>query len=197
MHFCGHLLRGGVDWNCLRILCPIRYISHLLRGGVDWNFHYGDGWVDGKVTSYAEVWIEITGKAKAGVGAFVSPPTRRCGLKYMGYRRNYGPECHLLRGGVDWNSDAFWCMSGALRSPPTRRCGLKLICIHWMRYMLRHLLRGGVDWNYSFLKMNLLKSCHLLRGGVDWNKIFQLLKAEELVTSYAEVWIEISVAWTL
>ena len=55
-----------------------------------------------KVTSYAEVWIEMISKCYMGI-RLGSPPTRRCGLKYP-------------HGFVFPVSHA---------SPPTRRCGLK------------------------------------------------------------------------
>ena len=80
------------------------------------------------VTSYTEVWIEITILAINTLSAKVSPPIRRCGLKF-----NLVPKlisvsfCHLLYGGVDWNWLISCIYNCRYKSPPIRRCGLKYL----------------------------------------------------------------------
>ena len=76
---------------------------------------------------------------------------------------------HLLRGGVDWN-------------PVDEKTG---------KPIKRHLLRGGVDWNLKNFAIWRVNTGHLLRGGVDWNAALAWHLSMRLVTSYAEVWIEI------
>ena len=147
MHFCGHLLRGGVDWNWFEF-------RRLYWQGVT---SYAEVWIEmekkgerskrKRVTSYAEVWIEI-------LNSLI---------------KSTSEKSHLLRGGVDWNLGFRRCpqsyhvtsyaevwieiikvspmeisykvtsyaevwieisvMAGTwsdrVRSPPTRRCGLK------------------------------------------------------------------------
>ena len=52
------------------------------------------------VTSYAEVWIEISSSAFL-LWCIMSPPTRRCGLKLQERTEKGIGNRHLLRGGVD------------------------------------------------------------------------------------------------
>ena len=57
--------------------------------------------LDTHVTSYAEVWIEIH-LSVPHCEILASPPTRRCGLKFFFITRLYDRVYrHLLRGGVD------------------------------------------------------------------------------------------------
>ena len=101
-----------------------------------------------RVTSYTEVWIEIS----------MTASSCRCTLR------------HLLYGGVDWNPVPI-----SINRAPT--------C---------HLLYGGVDWNSNIIISTFTISCHLLYGGVDWNEIYMLIESgDTMVTSYTEVWIEI------
>ena len=102
------------------------------------------------VTSYTEVWIEITILAINTLSAKVSPPIRRCGLKLCmrlqmvwrlksppirrcGLKFNLVPKlisvsfCHLLYGGVDWNWLISCIYNCRYKSPPIRRCGLKYL----------------------------------------------------------------------
>ena len=124
------------------------------------------------VTSYTEVWIEIDISCMDFLRTHMSPPIRRCGLKFYrwchrincitsppirrcGLKLNLSGnlskacKCHLLYGGVDWNS--FSCLS---------------LC-----FLTRHLLYGGVDWNLQQHIDCLFVNSHLLYGGVDWNII--------------------------
>ena len=78
-----------------------------------------------------------------------------------------------------------------------------------------HLPYGGVDWNIQISLDFKISSCHLPYGGVDWNRNLQanyiswqrsppirrcglkfkkccLVSKMSAVTSYTEVWIEIS-----
>ena len=52
------------------------------------------------VASFAEAWIEIVIDTIAGE-VFVSPPSRRRGLKYTHVNNLYSYQSRLLRGGVD------------------------------------------------------------------------------------------------
>ena len=100
------------------------------------------------VTSYTEVWIEITTRLS----------------------RDHSRQCHLLYGGVDWNFAWKPCSWWLLASPPIRRCGLKLVLNHIKEHIfMGHLLYGGVDWNTlkNFFSGHFVS--HLLYGGVDWN----------------------------
>ena len=168
MHFCGHLLRGGVDWNSMLIACSVIVASVT---------SYAEVWIEiwwwstrcrhSYVTSYAEVWIEI-GMLIAIARRKMSPPTRRCGLKFS--------CCQMLKD--------------MEKSPPTRRCGLKLEEIESMEYPAGHLLRGGVDWN------GISESSKAPIGVTSYAEVWIEICTDVLtwssvfVTSYAEVWIE-------
>ena len=55
----GHFPRGSVDWNIERSSKQTTLASHFPRGSVDWNYkaYWYGVWI--RVTSLAEVWIEI------------------------------------------------------------------------------------------------------------------------------------------
>ena len=102
----GHFPCGSVDWNIFRLLSRYPSHSHFPCGSVDWNTEHIvlSCWLL-KVTSLAEVWIEIR----------YNPGTYWIWL------------CHFPCGSVDWNM-AF-CASSDLtnRSLPLRKCGLKSV----------------------------------------------------------------------
>ena len=102
----------------------------------------------------------------------LSPPTRRCGLKYITRDLLYAiitspptRRCGLKSAAVLHRS------APPSQSPPTRRCGLKSAFDGPAISILCHLLRGGVDWNTPHTHLISLRNGHLLRGGVDWNRI--------------------------
>ena len=78
------LLRGGVDWNFVRLKRPHKKKRRLLRGGVDWNLNLP--------LPVSCLWL--------------SPPSRRRGLKFACMPVPDLPQRRLLRGGVDWNSSS-------------------------------------------------------------------------------------------
>ena len=75
------------------------------------------------VTSYAEVWIEID-KITELENQLESPPTRRCGLKFVG-------KLEAFAGFVVTSYAEVWIEIGADE--------------YMKKVRERHLLRGGVD----------------------------------------------------
>ena len=77
-------------------------------------------------------------------------------------------------------------------SLPLRKCGLKYYDVLEELELTGHFPCGSVDWNIQQLLDSYHPKCHFPCGSVDWNL---LTKKEEpkllLVTSLAEVWIEI------
>ena len=124
----------------------------------------------------------------------MSPPIRRCGLKYIvniattikfiivtSYTEvwieihNFLSSivlifCHLLYGGVDWNILNQCSYLSINQSPPIRRCGLKLCMRLQMVWRLKSppIRRCGLKFNLV-PKLISVSFCHLLYGGVDWN----------------------------
>ena len=78
-------------------------IRHFPCGSVDWNRtaeHYAEC---RKVTSLAEVWIEITKITKFSPKGLASLPLRKCGLKSGCLIFCFSLVCHFPCGSVDWN----------------------------------------------------------------------------------------------
>ena len=103
-------------------------------------------------------------------GILLSLPLRKCGLKY---------SLNLVRKMMT-------------KSLPLRKCGLKLT--DEQRKVLEecHFPCGSVDWNVPCKYYYSLIFCHFPCGSVDWN-FYKCVAAfsGKLVTSLAEVWIEI------
>ena len=129
---------------------------------VPWLFHIIN------VTPYAGVWIEIRPDVESGIWRG-SLPTRECGLKFLKLSTDFIPECHSLRGSVDWN----FCK------------------IYRDRCDQSHSLRGSVDWNRYLSYLSAL--CWVTPYAGVWIEINMSLDAwsKQLVTPYAGVWIEI------
>ena len=203
-----------MDWNCFKSLFVILATQSppTRRCGLKFFSGYSE-YVWWHVTSYAEVWIEIFLLAVGKLKKDQSPPTRRCGLKFPIPHLSKRRKRHLLRGGVDWNiCFVWWClcklvtsyaevwieigmlalMQAGSGSPPTRRCGLKWPHPEVSCQECRHLLRGGVDWNANIWTgiCGFFTSPPTRRCGLKFRRICWL-KTGYLVTSYAEVWIEI------
>ena len=123
----GHFPCGSVDWNIFRLLSRYPSHSHFPCGSVDWNTEHIvlSCWLL-KVTSLAEVWIEIR----------YNPGTYWIWL------------CHFPCGSVDWNHHIFYIGIAHVvtslaevwiemsfwdyfvwgnESLPLRKCGLKYI----------------------------------------------------------------------
>ena len=144
----------------------------------------------------------------------VSLPSRKCGLKFCKPTQVGGTEAsHFLRGSVDWNpcsaASAAWQTVTSFAevwiemivklkyiyikmSLPSRKCGLKYHTCSHKPDRKRHFLRGSVDWNQYPAALSFIGPCHFLRGSVDWNFDRHTQHFESSVTSFAEVWIEIS-----
>ena len=123
--FRGHFLRGSVDWNRIsqdRYICSLR---HFLRGSVDWNINVQTAVLSAQVTSFAEVWIEIS--------VFICIRSLKIVTSFAEvwieiqsrYRKMVMPSGHFLRGSVDWNARLDWSIVAGQG----------------------HFLRGSVDWN--------------------------------------------------
>ena len=192
-----------------------RVLCHFPRGSVDWNFNArktrsmefwslpsrkcglkyffnGECVVFDNVTSLAEVWIEIqwlTGTLPICI-------------------------CHFPRGSVDWNTKAsmigvgeavtsfaeVWIeISHTLRmqdksdlSLPSRKCGLK----YWKKQVPAdpesHFPRGSVDWNKVsvYIIKGWMASLPSRKCGLKYVKS-RSYQSQLIVTSLAEVWIEI------
>ena len=152
---------------------PYEYISHFPCGSVDWNRtaeHYAEC---RKVTSLAEVWIEINATWVL-VSTFPSLPLRKCGLKFRPYF--FALKCTKslplrkcgLKFGNCWHE---WC---GYKSLPLRKCGLKLPCLTSL---------------CSFFLSLPLRKCGLK------SKASGISILSTAVTSLAEVWIEIRRNW--
>ena len=126
-------------------------------------------------------------------GILLSLPLRKCGLKF------------------NFHNFPVFCIT----SLPLRKCGLKYdrnegcnqwgqvtsfaevwIEIGWRPWTLyqplRHFLCGSVDWNCEDGAIWSRPYGHFLCGSVDWNLVFDNSYINlHLVTSFAEVWIEI------
>ena len=95
------------------------------------------------------MWIEIAFTSSLCGRYTMSPPIRRCGLKFpIRFTIIRVVACHLPYGGVDWN--------------------LALESISFRAWSC-HLLYGGVDWNSIDDYYVADNDSHLLYGGVDWN----------------------------
>ena len=166
----GHFPCGSVDWNIFRLLSRYPSHSHFPCGSVDWNTEHIvlSCWLL-KVTSLAEVWIEIR----------YNPGTYWIWL------------CHFPCGSVDWNHHIFYIGIAhvvtslaevwieilylltnqcSILSLPLRKCGLKygFLCIQWSNEQVTSLAEV-------------------------WIEIWSSVKSRRVqgVTSLAEVWIEI------
>ena len=128
---------------------------HFLRGSVDWNLCWYIWDCRQRVTSFAEVWIEIFCKNTWYSMPVESLPSRKCGLKSIFLLNSSMRACHFLRGSVDWNM---------IRS--------SLLAVQQC-----HFLRGSVDWNPLITNLYCTLSRHFLRGSVDWNFIYGVKKA--------------------
>ena len=152
-HICStnacHFLRGSVDWNIADCIVAGLLACHFLRGSVDWN----PGWsTEGtriwwslpsrkcglkcsnflppiqliKVTSFAEVWIEIAICRQEGcpidVTSFAEVWIEIIFSTYTWKKI----EGHFLRGSVDWNFNSISPICSGTWSLPSRKCGLKL-----------------------------------------------------------------------
>ena len=104
-----------------------------------------------------------------------SLPLRKCGLKSFILLRTPGESRHFPCGSVDWNSLSFRRYLILSWSLPLRKCGLKYVpircCIQTNRLSLP-LRKCGLKFPF-------------LQGAIN----------STLVTSLAEVWIEIPSVW--
>ena len=123
---------------------------------------------------------------------YPSLPLRKCGLKWLKMFCTFvlcwvtslaevWIEITLLRG---WRNDE--------RSLPLRKCGLKFFTSTIASSGSCHFPCGSVDWNpWSFAHFGRAPG-HFPCGSVDWNVFWKPLTADKvIVTSLAEVWIEI------
>ena len=167
----GHFPCGSVDWNIFRLLSRYPSHSHFPCGSVDWNTEHIvlSCWLL-KVTSLAEVWIEIR----------YNPGTYWIWL------------CHFPCGSVDWNHHIFYIGIAhvvtslaevwieilylltnqcSILSLPLRKCGLKygFLCIQWSNEQVTSLAEVWIEIGFGIIRTRTFA-----------------------VTSLAEVWIEIS-----
>ena len=116
-----------MDWNKDALTHSAKVGCHFLRGSVDWNKKL-EHQRSFRVTSFAEVWIEICEHEwhvlSASVTSFAEVWIEIAPVKCNRSNRH----CHFLRGSVDWNQD-------------------------WLKKIDKsgsHFLRGSVDWNYCY-----------------------------------------------
>ncbi len=137
--YISHFPCGSVDWNIFDEIRKTGPFSHFPCGSVDWNRtaeHYAEC---RKVTSLAEVWIEISSSVAVQSMSWPSLPLRKCGLKWLKMFCTFvlcwvtslaevWIEITLLRG---WRNDE--------RSLPLRKCGLKFVAMS-LYYMTKSSL---------------------------------------------------------
>ena len=147
--------------------------SHFPCGSVDWNTVSVSPYIRLFVTSLAEVWIEIILVQSLMILSL----------------------CHFPCGSVDWNWRWGVRRTGTDQSLPLRKCGLK----YWFQAKdvgkVSHFPCGSVDWNQETTVLRHYPGSHFPCGSVDWNPLFWCPFSSYLVTSLAEVWIEILVKW--
>ena len=124
-----------------------------------------------RVTSLAEVWIEITSNVLASIGG----------------------SGHFPRGSVDWNRYTNVSVSTVMVTSLAevwieiriKRINHYLTFVTslaevWIEICRKHLLpvpayshfpRGSVDWNKKRVSPWLVWLCHFPRGSVDWNSV--------------------------
>ena len=150
-------------------------LRHFLRGSVDWNWYIFPRCRCIWVTSFAEVWIEITQSSPSPSILLVTS------FAEVWIEIFYEPD---RRRDLDVTSFAeVWIEIGWY--------------IHQATADTRHFLRGSVDWNNRFKLFGVQVCCHFLRGSVDWNWKRGNTIGRIYVTSFAEVWIEIVGVWLM
>ncbi len=121
------------------------------------------------VTSLAEVWIEMEGQVK----------------------NTFKVACHFPCGSVDWNYKDLIDDYVYYWSLPLRKCGLKFPHGNSNGCRFCHFPCGSVDWNKVAYDMLHDNPSHFPCGSVDWNRKKTERSIGRIVTSLAEVWIEI------
>ena len=103
---CGHLLYGGVDWNYNYLLLSfLDFLSPPIRRCGLKLMIIKEKLQLMSVTSYTEVWIEIIPTSYCCKYWYVTSYTEVWIEIYSQYSNDYKIYyCHLLYGGVDWNS---------------------------------------------------------------------------------------------
>ena len=176
-----------------RAVSQRRRAGHFLRGSVDWNARDPDALLDliGHFLRGSVDWNRIcTGGNLTGCWSL---PSRKCGLKCPPNHLIKTSHRHFLRGSVDWNPDRKGDIGFPGMSLPSRKCGLKLFPGIKSGCFLGHFLRGSVDWNYQVYHLLLL--LQVTSFAEVWIEITSLVSGitSIAVTSFAEVWIEIVV----
>ena len=98
-----HFPCGSVDWNHEYRWKPMTTDRHFPCGSVDWNINQSHLLYLLKVTSLAEVWIEMSYCWNNSVVS-MSLPLRKCGLKSSRHRHlRPSRQSHFPCGSVDWN----------------------------------------------------------------------------------------------
>ena len=146
------LLRGGVDWNFVRLKRPHKKKRRLLRGGVDWNWSRVGLMLlcDSRLLRGGVDWnLNLPLPVSC---LWLSPPSRRRGLKYYGViwkeRKYESPPSR--RRGLKFSVVASGAVLGW--SPPSRRRGLKLVIRTTVLVVVTSSLRR--DNNYNSLQNN-------------------------------------------
>ena len=143
-------------------------ICHFPCGSVDWNQYAHSSILPSRVTSLAEVWIEIStlgDKVRLSVVTSLAEVWIEISSSFTS---SVIPECHFPCGSVDWN-------------------------VHGLRRYHRvqgHFPCGSVDWNIATAPRTRPRTGHFPCGSVDWNTIGTRAVTNGVVTSLAEVWIE-------
>ena len=194
MHFCGHLLRGGVDWNCADRKDNHSHHRHLLRGGVDWNYknliqeevdfcHLLRGGVDWNalhpgdkkavsVTSYAEVWIEIVCLKEIHLKCWVTSYAE-VWIEMMNLHKKscIGLVTSYAEVWIEiciWDDVLYWCNVTSYAE----------VWIEMLIRLMNNQYLKVTSYAEVWIEIHYLSSWylqdggHLLRGGVDWNIIF-------------------------
>ena len=149
-----------------------RKLCHHLCGGVDWNSCCGRIRKCYWVTTFAVVWIEIKPLPVFHIKTWLSPPLRWCGLKSINIPE-FDRQIDVTTFAVVWiEIFKYGVVSFAVTSPPLRWCGLKS-CVSQLYF--------GIHKSPPLRWCGLKYICWLTNN------------PPAGVTTFAVVWIEISV----